>query len=77
MLQEGREVASYLCNIEEESECHTIASWWLNVFRTGLDIFGERLTFDDALAQDEATQAGAGAGSSRAIDEPGSSSRRR
>jgi len=77
MLQEGREVESYLCNSEEESECHTIASWWLNVFRTGLDTFEERLTFDDVLAQDEATQAGAGAGSSRTIDEPKSSSKRR
>jgi hypothetical protein len=50
---------------------------WLNACRTGLEIFGESLTPDDVVVDDEATQAGARAGSSCAIDESGLSSERR
>jgi len=38
-VTEGRETASYLCNIDEESEVHIIVSWWLNICCTGLDTF--------------------------------------
>ena len=50
---------------------------WLNACRTGLEIFGESLTPDDVVVDDEATQAGARAGSSCVIDESGLSSERR
>jgi len=41
-----------------------------------LDTIRERLTLDDVMTEDKATQAGSRAGSSRATYEPGSSSRR-
>ena len=41
-----------------------------------LDTIRERLTLDDVVTENKATQAGSRAGSSRAIYEPGSSSRR-
>jgi len=43
-------------------------SQWLNVYRTRLEIFEERLTCDDVVARDEATQAESRAGSIRATD---------
>jgi len=76
LLREGREAASYLCRTEEESEVHIIASRWLNICRTGLVTFEERLTLDDSMVEDEATQVGAGGGSSHATDKLGSSSKR-
>jgi hypothetical protein len=74
LLQEGREVVSVLCNIDEEHGRYTYASRWFNVFYNGLDNFGLRLTLDNVVAEEEVTKAGAGC--SRAIDEPRSSSRR-
>jgi hypothetical protein len=53
MLWKGREVASYLFNTNKESKVHIVASWWLNVYRTRLNIFGERLTLDDVVVKDE------------------------
>jgi len=76
LLREGREAASYLCRTEEESEVHIVASRWLNICRTGLVNFGERLTLDDSVVEDEVTQVGAGGGSSHATDKLGSSSKR-
>jgi hypothetical protein len=52
-------------------------SQWLNVCRTKLKIFRERLTLDDVVTKDEATQAGVEVGSSRVTDELESFSRRR
>ena len=52
-------------------------SWWFNVCHTGLETFEERLTFDDVVAEDEATQEGVRAESSHAIVEPKLSSRQR
>ena len=52
-------------------------SWWFNVCHTGLETFEERLTFDDVVAEDEATQVGVRAESSHAIVEPKLSSRQR
>jgi hypothetical protein len=71
------EAASYLRNTDEEIKVHTVVSRWFNVCCTGLDNFGEKLTLDDVVAEDKATQTGAGAGSSCATHELGSSSRRR
>jgi len=51
-------------------------SLWLNVCYTRLDIFRERLTFDEVMAEDEVIHANAGVGSSHAIDEPRLSRRR-
>jgi len=70
MLREVWEATSYLRNINEESEVHTIMSLWLNVCYTRFDIFRERLTFDEVMAEDEVIHANAGVGSSHAIDEP-------
>jgi hypothetical protein len=52
-------------------------SRWLNFFRPKLETFRERLTLDDVVAKDEATQAGVEVGSIHVIDELGSFSRRR
>ena len=71
MLWEGQEVASYLRKV------HTVTSQWLNICRTGLDIFEEMLTLDVAMAEDEATLANARAEYSRGITKLRSSSRRR
>jgi hypothetical protein len=59
MLREVREATFYLCNINKESEVHTIMSLWLNVCYTRLDTFGKRLTFDDVMAEDEVIHASA------------------
>jgi hypothetical protein len=75
MLREGRKATSVLCNIDEENKGYTYMSWWFNVCCTRLKTFEERLTLDDVVAEDEATQIGAGDGSSHAIDEPESFSR--
>ena len=75
MLQEGRESTSYLCNTDKERKVYIVASQWLNVCHTGLDTFREWLTLDDAIADNEATQAGAGAKSNCASDEHESFSR--
>jgi len=75
MLHKGQEVASYILNVDEKSKVHIIASQWLNVYRTRLDAFEERLTLDDVVEKNEATQASEGARSSRATNEPGLSSR--
>ena len=77
MLQKGQNVVFYLCSTDKEGEVHTVASRWLNVCCTGLETFEERLTLDDVMVEDEATQAGARAGSGCATDEPESSSRQR
>ena len=77
MLRKGQNVVSYLCSIDKESEVHTVASRWLNACCTGLETFEEKLTLDDVMVEDEATQAGARAGSGCATDEPESSSRQR
>jgi hypothetical protein len=77
LLRKGQNVASYLHSTDKENEVHTIASRWLNVWCTRLETFGERLTLDDAMVEDEATQAGARARSSYATDEPELSSRQR
>jgi len=50
-------------------------SRWLNICRTGLDIFREWLTLDDVMAGDKATYIGVGAGSSCATNVPRSSSK--
>jgi hypothetical protein len=47
----------------------------IKCYRTRLDAFEERLTLDDVVEENEATQAGEGARSSHATDEPGLSSR--
>jgi len=54
MLQKGQEAASYILNIDEKSKVHIIASQWLNVYRTRLDAFEERLTLDDVVEKNEA-----------------------
>ena len=63
--------------LSEESKVHTVVSQWLNVCRTALETFGEKLTLNDVVTKDETTHTGARAGSSRATDELGSSSRQR
>jgi hypothetical protein len=70
LLREGREATSVLHNIDKEHEVYTYMSWWFNVYCNTLDNFEEMLTFDDVVAEDEATQAGVRC--SRAIDELGS-----
>ena len=77
MLRKGQNVISYLHGTNKENKVHTVASKWLNVCHTGFETFGERQTLDDAMVDDEATQAGAKAGSGCATDEPESSSRQR
>jgi hypothetical protein len=77
LLYKDQDTTSYLRSINEESKVHTIMFRWLNAYRTGLEIFGESLTLDDVVVDDEATQAGARAGFSCAIEESGSSSGRR
>jgi hypothetical protein len=67
LLLEGQDTTFYLYNTDEK-KIHIIVSQWLNVYRTGLEIFGKRLTRDDAVARDEATQAGSRAGSIRATN---------
>jgi hypothetical protein len=47
----------------------------IKCYRTRLDAFEERLTLDDVVEKNEATQASKGARSSRATNEPGLSSR--
>jgi hypothetical protein len=59
-----------LRNIDEENEGYTYMSRWFNVFCTRLVTFGKRLTLDDVVTEDEATQTGVEDGSSCAIDEP-------
>jgi hypothetical protein len=46
-----------LCNIDEENEGYTYAFQWLNVYRNGLDTFGENLVLDDVMTEDEITEA--------------------
>jgi hypothetical protein len=46
-----------LCNIDEENESYIYESQWLNVCRTRLETFENRLTLDDVIAEDEAIQA--------------------
>ena len=45
-------------------------SRWFNICCIRLETFEERLTLDDVVTEDEATQTRAGDGSSHAIDEP-------
>jgi len=45
-------------------------SQWFNVFCTRLVTFGKRLTLDDVVTEDEATQTRVEDRSSCAIDEP-------
>jgi hypothetical protein len=47
-----------LRNIDEENEGYTYMSRWFNVFCTRLVTFGKRLTLDDVVTEDEATQTG-------------------
>jgi hypothetical protein len=77
LLRKSQNVVSYLCSTDKESKVHTVASKWLNVCCNGLETFEERLTLDDVMVEDEATQAEARAGSGCATDEPESSSRQR
>jgi hypothetical protein len=58
-----------LCNIDEENEGYTYAFQWLNVYRNGLDTFGENLVLDDVMTEDEITEAKTRARCSRIIDE--------
>ena len=67
MLLEGQDTTFYLHNTDGK-KIHIIVSQWLNVYRTRLEIFEERLTCDDVVARDEATQAESRAGSIRATD---------
>ena len=67
MLWKGREAVFVLCNIDKENKGYTYASQWFNIFCTRLETFGERLILDDVVVEDEATQVGVRAGSSRAI----------
>ena len=76
MLRDSQKVVSYLCNTDEESEVHTVASRWLNICYTGLNTFKERLPLEDVVLEDKATQACAEVKSIYAIDKPKSSSRR-
>ena len=48
-----------LHNIDEKHKEYTYASWRFNIFRNGLDNFGDRLTIEDVVADDETTQVGA------------------
>jgi hypothetical protein len=48
-------------------------SRWFN--RNGLDTFIEKLTLDNIMKEDEASQVGVGTGCSHAIDKPRSSNR--
>ena len=75
MLRKGRKVIFVLCNIDEENKGYTYMFRWFNVCCIRFETFEERLTLDDVVAEDEATQIGAGDGSSHAIDEPESFSR--
>jgi hypothetical protein len=59
-----------LCNIDKENKGYTYMSWWFNVCCIRLETLEERLTLDDVVVEDEATQTGVGDGSSHAIDEP-------
>ena len=65
---EGWDTASYVCNTDKENKVHTVSFWWLNVCHTGFNIFGERLTLDEAMIEDETTQEGTRIGSGCATD---------
>jgi hypothetical protein len=56
LLREGWETVSHLCNTDEESKVHTVASRWLNICRIGFKIFEKKLTLNDVMAEDGATQ---------------------
>jgi hypothetical protein len=75
MLPKGQEAVYVLHNINEKNKWYIYMSRWFNFCCTGLT-FGERLTIDDAMTEDETTQTGARAGSSHAVNEPESSSKR-
>jgi hypothetical protein len=64
-----------LYNIDKENEEYTHVSRWFNICRNGFDTFEERLTLDNIVEENVATQARAGY--NLAIDEPQSSSKRR
>jgi len=70
MLREGRKATFVLCNIDEENKGYTYMSRRFNACCARLETFKERLTLDDVVTEDEATQTRAGDGSSHAIDEP-------
>ena len=48
-----------LHNIDEKHKEYIYASWRFNIFCNGFDNFGDRLTIEDAVADDETTQVGA------------------
>jgi hypothetical protein len=56
----GVYIVSVLCNIDEENEGYTYASWRFTIYHNALANFGETLTLDDVIVEDEATQARAG-----------------
>jgi hypothetical protein len=66
-----RKAATVLSNINEEHEGCTYVSQWFNVCCNRLNNFGEKLTFKDAIAENDASYAGVEARCSRAIDESG------
>jgi hypothetical protein len=41
--------------LTKKEEVHIVAFQWLNICRTKVNIFRERLTLDDVVAEDEAT----------------------
>jgi len=53
----GKVERSYLIFVmlTKKEEVHIVAFQWLNICRTKVNIFRERLTLDDVVAEDEAT----------------------
>jgi hypothetical protein len=76
LLRDSRDATFYFCSNNEENKVYTVVSKWLNFWCSGFEILGKRLTLDDVMTENKVTQVGVGAGSSRAIDKPGSSNRR-
>jgi hypothetical protein len=62
-----------LYNIDKENKEYTYVSRWFNICHNGFDTFKERLTLENIVKENRATQARAGC--NRAIDEPQSSSK--
>jgi hypothetical protein len=42
-----------LCNIDKEKQKIHQCIWWFNVCRTGLEIYEERLNFDEVVTEDK------------------------
>lgn len=56
LLWENQESAYMLRNLNEENKACIQVSYWFTVYRTALTNFGETLTLDDVVANDEATK---------------------